>query len=56
LQEQAKQLRKAVYAFDESQKKNFPAKIDTQDIEQNIEYSNKILSTVETNEKFIHFV
>jgi IS5 family transposase len=51
LQEQAKSLRKTVYAIDERMKGKFPMKIEgDKTIEEHIEYCVKLLEAVETNE------
>jgi hypothetical protein len=47
LQEQAKKLRKAVYAVDEKMKEKFPAKVSGIDIEEHIEYCKKLISVIE---------
>ena len=48
LQEQAKKLRKAVYAVDESMKEKFPSKVTGDDIEEHIEYCNKLISVIDS--------
>jgi len=46
LQDQAKKLRKAVYAVDESMKEKFPAKVSGDNIEKHIEYCKKLISVI----------
>ena len=47
LQEQAKKLRKAVYAVDENMKENFPAKVTGDNIEGHMEYCKNLISVIE---------
>jgi hypothetical protein len=47
LQEQAKKLRKAVYAVDESMKEKFPAKVAGSDLEEHMEYCKKLISIID---------
>ena len=53
LQDQAKKLRKAVYEVDERMKEKFPVKIQSNNIEEHIEYCQKLIETIETNELMI---
>jgi hypothetical protein len=50
LRQQATKLRKAVYAFDESKKTEFPAKVTNDNIEENIEYCKKLLEVINRDE------
>jgi len=53
LQEQAKRLRKAVYQIDEKMREKFPAKIQGDKIEEHIEYCQKLLSAIESDERMM---
>jgi len=55
LQEQAKKLRKAVYAVDESMKEKFPAKVTGDNIEEHIEYCKRLISILENDERMQFF-
>ena len=46
LQEQAKKLRKAVYAVDENMREKFPAKVSGDNIEEHIEYCKNLISAI----------
>ena len=52
LQEQAKRLRKAIYAVDEGMKEKFPKTISGDNIEEHIEYCKQLISVVESDERF----
>jgi nucleotide-binding universal stress UspA family protein len=47
LQEQAKKLRKAVYAVDGGMKEKFPAKVTGDKIEEHMEYCKKLISVID---------
>jgi hypothetical protein len=51
LQEQAKELRKAVYSIDEGMKEKFPAKIAGDNIDEHIEYCKQLIESVFGNER-----
>ena len=53
LQEQAKKLRKAVYQVDETMKGKFPAKIQGDNIEEHIEYCQKLLDVIESDDRML---
>lgn len=53
LQEQARKLRKEVYQVNEGMKEKFPAKIQGDDIEKHIEYCQKLLEVIETDERMM---
>jgi transposase len=53
LQEQAKKLRKEVYQIDETMREKFPAKIQGDNIEEHIEYCEKLLSVIESDESMM---
>jgi len=55
LQEEAKRLRKEVYQVDETMKEKFPAKISGDKIEEYIEYCQKLLSVIESDERLMLF-
>jgi len=50
LVEYSKKLRKSVYEIDESIKKDFPTKVNNGILEDEIEYCEKLISVIETNE------
>lgn len=50
LRQQSKKLRKAVYAIDESKKAEFPAKVASDSIDENIEYCKKLLEVINGDE------
>ena len=53
LQDQAKVLRKAVYQVDEKMKEKFPAKIQGEKIEEQVEYCKKLIEVVQTEERML---
>lgn len=55
LQEQAKRLRKSVYEIDESAKEIFPEKNTGNSLEEEIDYCNKLIEVIETNEVFMSY-
>ena len=55
LQEQAKKLRKEVYQVDETMKEKFPSKIQGDNIEEHIEYCQKLLSAIESEDRIMFF-
>ncbi len=50
LRQQSKKLRKSVYAFDETKKAEFPAKVTNDNIEENVEYCKKLLEVLNRDE------
>lgn len=50
LRQQSKKLRKAVYAIDESKKAEFPTKVASNSIDENIEYCEKLLEVINRDE------
>jgi len=50
LQDRSKKLRKAVYEIDEKMKEAFPVKNTSNKLEDEIEYCQKLLNTISTNE------
>lgn len=50
LVEHAKQLRKAVYAKEESMKEQFPPKVTTDRLEDELEYCQQLITVIEKNE------
>lgn len=55
LQEQSKKLRKAVYKADESVKEKFPAKNIENSLEKEIEYCQKLIDVIETDEVLMSY-
>jgi len=55
LQEEAKRLRKEVYSIDETMKEKFPIKIHGDNIEEHIEYCQKLLSVIASEERMLLF-
>jgi len=53
LQEQAKKLRKEVYQVDETMKEKFPTKIQGDNIEEHIEYCQKLLRVIESDDRMM---
>ena len=51
LQEQAKRLRKAVYAVDESMKEKFPAKVTGDNVEEHIDYCKRLINVLNDDER-----
>jgi len=55
LQEQAKRLRKAVYAVDEGMKEKFPKAISGDNIEEHIEYCKQLIEVIENDDRFLFY-
>lgn len=53
LVEQSKQLRKAVYSIDESLKSSFPKKVNNGILEDEIEYCQKLIDTIEKDPRML---
>jgi len=53
LQDQARRLRREVYQVDERMKEKFPAKIQGDDIEEHIEYCQKLLEAIESDKRMM---
>jgi transposase len=51
LSDQAKKLRKSVYAVDEGMRKKFPAKVEGSNIEEHTAYCEKLLDVIEKEEQ-----
>jgi transposase len=54
LQEKSKNVRKAVYQFDESMKDKFPEKPTSDDVEVELDYCRQVLADVEMKSKAAH--
>jgi transposase len=54
LREQAKRLRKSVYAVNETRKADFPAKVSEENVEKEIEYCKELLGVIE-NDRLLMF-
>jgi transposase len=52
LRERSKKVRKAIYSFDESMKSAFPIKPVTDVVEDEIEYSQKLIAVIEKDGRF----
>ena len=55
LQEQAKRLRKAVYAVDEGMGEKFPKKVTGDNVEEHIEYCKQLISVIEGDDRFLFY-
>ena len=55
LQDHARKLRKEVYQVDETMKEKFPTKIQGDNIEEHIEYCQKLLSAIESDDRMMFF-
>jgi IS5 family transposase len=55
LVEYSKRLRKSVYDIDETMKSQFPAKVNNGILEDEIEYSEKLIQIIEENEVLAHY-
>ncbi|MFA9458530.1 IS1182 family transposase [Halalkalibacter sp. AB-rgal2] len=55
LLEYSKKLRKSVYEVDETMKSQFPSKVNNGMLEDEIEYSQKLIDVIEKNEVLVHY-
>jgi hypothetical protein len=55
LMDRAKKLRKAVYKIDESMKYKFPSKTTTEALEDEIDYSQKLIAIIEKEDSISGF-
>lgn len=55
LDEQGKRLRKAIYEVDEDAKKHLPSKVNNGFVEDKIDYSKKLIETVQGNNLYNHY-
>lgn len=55
LQERSKNLRKSIYEIDEAMKEKFPSKNTEDSLDKEIDYCNKLITTIKENEGICHY-